>query len=174
MKKTIILFFLITVSTYSQEPLEYDNIIEVNSIEKDKLFEVLNDWTAITFNSANDVIQLSDKDNGKLIIKGVKNYSLGRLLYNCYDGFISFTLKIVVKDNKYRITILQLKHNSMNNNSCSLGLITKAELFKPKGFAKREKNKIWKDLKVKSSELNKSILNSIKEKINNYSSEEKW
>ena len=62
----------------------------------------------------------------------------------------------------------------MNNNVCSLGLITTAELFKPKGFAKREKNKIWKDLKVKSSELNKSILNSIKEKINNYSSEEKW
>ena len=174
MKKTIILFFLITVSTYSQEPLEYDNIIEVNSIEKDKLFEILNDWTAIIFNSANDVIQLSDKDNGKLIIKGVKNYSLGRSLYNCYDGFISFTLRIVVKDNKYRITILQLKHNSMNNNVCSLGLITTAELFKPKGFAKREKNKIWKDLKVKSSELNKSILNSIKEKINNYSSEEKW
>ena len=174
MKKTIILFFLITVSTYSQEPLEYDNIIEVNSIEKDKLFEILNDWTAIIFNSANDVIQLSDKDNGKLIIKGVKNYSLGSSLYNCYDGFISFTLRIVVKDNKYRITILQLKHNSMNNNVCSLGLITTAELFKPKGFAKREKNKIWKDLKVKSSELNKSILNSIKEKINNYSSEEKW
>jgi len=174
MKKTIILFFLITVSTYSQEPLEYDNIIEVNSIEKDKLFEILNDWTAIIFNSANDVIQLSDKDNGKLIIKGVKNYSLGRSLYNCYDGFISFTLRIVVKDNKYRIIILQLKHNSMNNNVCSLGLITTAELFKPKGFAKREKNKIWKDLKVKSSELNKSILNSIKEKINNYSSEEKW
>ena len=174
MKYTAILLFLLSITSYSQESLEFDTIVEVESIKKEKLFEILNDWVAINFNSANDVIQLSDKQNGKLIVKGLKNYSLGRTLYNCYNGHISFTLRILVKNNKYRVTLFQLKHQSINDNACSLGSLTKADLYATKGWGKRYQNKIWADLKIKSDDLNKTILSSIKQKIQNFSKVEKW
>ena len=174
MKKLIILFVLINATMYSQEAIKFDNVIEFDTIKKAKLFEILNDWVAINFNSANDVVQLSDKENGKLIVKGLRDYTFGRTIFNCYDGSLLFTLRLMLKDGKCRVSIIQLSHKSINNVACSLGTLTTDELYKTKGWGKRDKNKIWAHLKVESEKLNDYILNSIKDKVNHYSEEEKW
>jgi len=174
MKKFLLLFLLINATMYSQKNFEFDNIIEFDTIKKAKLFEILNDWVAVTFNSANDVIQLSDKESGKIIIKGLRDYTFGRTIYNCYDGSLYFTLRIMLKDGKCRVSIIQLNHKSIHNVKCSLGTLTTSELYKTKGWGKKDKNKIWSHLKIESEKLNKYILSSIRDKVKSYSQEEKW
>jgi|SaaInlStandDraft_1057018.scaffolds.fasta_scaffold100865_2 hypothetical protein len=68
MKKLLFTYvFLLSVSLFAQKPLEYDSIIEVEGITKNDIYVQVNDWLATTFNSANDVIQMADKDAGKFI-----------------------------------------------------------------------------------------------------------
>ena len=178
MSRSLILFvlfiFLIKTTLYSQQSLQFNTIVKSDSLNKETLYDILIDWTSVNFNSANNVIQLSDKENGKIIIKAKETYSFGRTVYNCYDGHLNFTLKIMIKDERYKISIFQLAHNSQYNIKCSLGDITTSELYASKGWGKRDKNKIWNDLKIKSKNLNDLILNSIRLKINNYTKEEKW
>ena len=63
MKKLLFTYvFLLSVSLFAQKPLEYNSIIEVEGITKNDIYIQVNDWLATTFNSANDVIQMADKD----------------------------------------------------------------------------------------------------------------
>ena len=83
MKKYILLISLITILTnnsFSQENLTFSKIIKADSVSKTELFVVINDWFASNYNSANDVIQMSDKDAGIIIGKGSLKYSYGKLI----------------------------------------------------------------------------------------------
>lgn len=166
--------FLLSVSLFAQKPLEYNSIIEVKGITKNDIYVQVNDWLATTFNSANDVIQMADKDAGKFIVKGVVDYSYGKALYNCTDGVLSFTLKVSTKDNKFRFSLSQISHKSDHNSKCEFGIITDAELFKIKGIGKKWKNKIWLDIKSKVVDLHKIFLSSITDKVKNNDKDEDW
>lgn len=64
-----------------------------------EILDELRIWTASTFNSAKDVIQL-DKE-GRFIVKGVDNYSVaGSGLYT-----LSYTVDFQIKDEKFRYII---------------------------------------------------------------------
>lgn len=54
------------------------------------------------FKSAKDVIQLDDKENGMLIVKGITAFTYGGALSKS-DAYINFTLNIATKDGRYKI-----------------------------------------------------------------------
>jgi len=69
--------------------------IEMN---KSQLFDKIIEWMARTYNSSKDVIQMQDKNNGKIIGKGVTSF------LNIYVEIpCEYTVTIDVRDNKYRI-----------------------------------------------------------------------
>ena len=102
----------------------YEEVVKdgVKNIDKDQLYNLAMRWVVKTFNSANDVVQLSDKDTGNIIVKG----NLTTIdLYPDQDEYvldpdfkdntqylditIPITLDLKTKDGryKYKITVYQ-------------------------------------------------------------------
>ena len=132
-------------------------------------YTLINQWFASTYNSSNDVLQFVDKEEGVIIGKGQMAYDYGKLLYNSYTGHVNYTIKIQVKDNKFKIEISDFVHKIDIGNapSCELGLITTDENFTNKGLSKSYHNNTWKDLKLKINKYSNSIFTSIETAIKN-------
>ena len=69
---------------------------------KSELFVKANEWVAKRFNSAKDVIQMHDKEAGKLIVKAeMESYQTPLIAGVNY--YVNYTLSIDVKDNKCKM-----------------------------------------------------------------------
>lgn len=79
----------------------------------DQLFVKAMEWVATTYNSANDVVQLSDKVAGKIVGKGYKSitlpfptekppYPFSRLPPVATTFGVTYTFTIDIKEGKYR------------------------------------------------------------------------
>lgn len=86
---------------------ESERIVEVEGRSQDFLFRKALEWVALTYNSAQDVIQYSDKESGKIICKGT--YSTNLFMKS---GWIGHTLTLEFKEGKYRETYSNLYYYS--------------------------------------------------------------
>lgn len=87
---------------------------EVNpELTQDQLFAKAKQWIALNYKSANDVIQLDDKEEGKIICKG--NFALKQSLL--LTGRIAHTLVLDFKDGKFRYNFTDFVHISPDNNT---------------------------------------------------------
>jgi hypothetical protein len=71
-----------------------------HELTKDQAYDAAIEWIAKKFNSANDAVQLKDKENGKIIIQGVGSYyydALQSVLLN-----YRYTMTVRVADNKVK------------------------------------------------------------------------
>ncbi|MEA5260639.1 DUF4468 domain-containing protein [Arcicella aquatica] len=102
MKKTLIIALSLLMSTYTfcQTPSSFDReeVVEVKNT-KAKLYANAQTWIAKTFGDYKSVIQFEDKEQGRLIIKGLSDLGI-----NSYPDF-KYTITIDVKENKYRYSI---------------------------------------------------------------------
>ena len=122
MKKTNFIFgFLLVLMTslncYAQEyTLEEKTIIGVFDTEgktKAEIFSSINKWIALNYNSAQNVVQLNDKESGNIIVKGIneavyKNvmkelYPKNKYMQEYSSVKFNHTVEINIKDSKYRI-----------------------------------------------------------------------
>ncbi len=88
-------------------------VINANSYNKSKLYSELNKWVSLNYYSANDVIQMNDKEGGTMIVKGLNTISFKnprRLTYPKAKIFptisvllLRHTLEVNVKENKFRL-----------------------------------------------------------------------
>lgn len=136
--KTSLIFILtfLNLSVHSQD-LEIDKetgkythqqIIQVDGINRDQMFSKALEWIALNYNSAQDVLQLSDKESGKIICKG--NFATNLFMK---DGWINHTLILEFKENRYRQTYTDFSYYStesgeMRFESKNLGF--KKKIFK--------------------------------------------
>ena len=79
---------------------EYTEIIEVELSKKD-IHQKVNEWIAINYKSANDVIQLNTED--KVIVKG--NFSFTSFLNGDTFG-VRNIITFSIRDNKYKIDLV--------------------------------------------------------------------
>jgi hypothetical protein len=155
MKKTLILAIisLCVSGLFAQEKLSFEKVIPVDSIKKNELYNGLKEWIGMDFVSAKNVIEVDDKDAGLIIVNPLKDYSFGKLQYICYDGNIRYSIKIQIKDGRFKVVVTNFMHdiNPGNGANCKLGLITTAlEYEGATGFGmKSYSNKVWLDLKSK-------------------------
>jgi len=115
MRKFILLMLFVTTITNAQEyKLEektVTGIFEVKEKTKAEIFASINKWVSINYNSARNVVQMSDLESGTIIIKGineVKHKNPIKIIYpNLAAEFttIKFNhlIEVNVKDNKFRI-----------------------------------------------------------------------
>ena len=61
-------------------------------------------FVAKTWNSANDVIQNDDKENGQILIKGIENIN-GSTTFNPFKLTFIYTVVFSIKENKCRLEI---------------------------------------------------------------------
>lgn len=123
MKYLIALFALVSLCASAQTRLpmdsatkqySYSEVVIVDSTSKDELYLRAKEWFANSFKSANDVLQMDDKEAGKLIGKGntdihVKSVGL------TVPVMLKFTVKVTAKDNRYRYEITNLIYRNYAN-----------------------------------------------------------
>ena len=145
MKKVLLFLVVICVCTMSnaQLPMKdnnvvYEGIITVEGVEKDVLFDRIQEWFVKTYNSANDVIQIKDKENGKIMGKGVFSVN-----YYQRKPTISHTISVFVRDGRFKYVIDQIGYKDVQGDSFVI------ENF-PKSWAGKEKLYETVDKRIKS------------------------
>lgn len=97
----------------------YEKVYNVDSVSKDDLFNRGRIWAVDYFNSAKDVLQIQDKNEGQLTGKGI--FDLGNSSYDMgYTSSVKFTFNIQYKDGKYRqqfYDFIITSINTINGNS---------------------------------------------------------
>ncbi|WP_292943824.1 DUF4468 domain-containing protein [Olleya sp. UBA1516] len=123
----IIVLTIISSQSYSQE-YEVDQntvikIFEIDGRDKSELFSSVNKWISINYNSANNVIQLDDKESGDIIVKGINTlYYESEIPYKP-NGYVPHKLnlsfrhmiEINIKDNKFRVKFTMLEIDKDNS-----------------------------------------------------------
>jgi hypothetical protein len=98
------------------KPLKYEDIINVPNTEKKKIFLRSRIWFHKTFVDDKAVLSFSDFENGILIGSGTwKEYiefSSG-LSKESLGGYVKFSIRIYIKDNKYKYVIDGLVHDDV-------------------------------------------------------------
>lgn len=85
--------------------LTYAQVIDCGEKTKEQLYILLNYWVSSSFNDANSVIQLNDKEAGTIICQGyVSNIAANLGGMNAYNINIKPIIKIDIKDKKIRVT----------------------------------------------------------------------
>lgn len=105
--------------------ITYSGIVKLDSTrKKDELYSTTLEWFAKTYNSGKDVIQLQDKDNGKIIGNGAitvhttQRYKLSfeeqETKVKTDVGYVKYSISIYLKDGKYKYLITDLFFKSTN------------------------------------------------------------
>ena len=86
-------------------PIEDRSMQKVHEIDltKNEIYDLSLEWMARTFFDSKEVIELKDKENGKIIGKGVTTFN-GKIGWFSATIPCRFTLFIEAKDNTYRTT----------------------------------------------------------------------
>jgi hypothetical protein len=134
MKKIAQQFFLITLTLFSILTLNgqnvtpilpidsvtgkitYTKVVYVDSLaNKQVLFSKAREWFAKAYISSTNVIQMEDKESGKIIGKAkIQVYTKGLFGGNYPAGFINYTISIFVKDYRYKYEITNFYHTGQD------------------------------------------------------------
>jgi hypothetical protein len=170
MKKFTMTFTIMTVITmavFGQETMIYTEVIQNDSVSQNELYNRAKLWFATAYNSANDVLQIDNKEEGQIIGKAVMKYN--PIVISGSEqtkGIIKYTIKIFVKEGRYKYEITDFIHDAYGNQygKSSMGLITtEKECPNPKPMAKSWSNKVWDDIKSQIAENMTLLISSLKE-----------
>ena len=137
MKKYLFLLLFIPLISFGQSINKtndgYTEVVEVE-LTKQQIHQKLNEWVAIAYKSAQDVIQLNTED--KIILKGNFVTSIKVHSY-MFDYRINALTTFSIRDNKYKIdlTPTDVTHVTGNYNA---GLSTIKEFLYPNVLTKDE------------------------------------
>lgn len=111
MKKLLILSILLTNTfafsqTINNDENGYYEIIEVDSLSKEQIYNRSKEWIALNYKSANDVIQFDTED--QIIVKGVF-----KMPYLTYEYTYNHSLIMYFKENRFKVEMIL---NSMHSN----------------------------------------------------------
>lgn len=127
-------------------------IIEVPGKSKEEIYTNLRVWFSESFKNSSEVIKMDDKDLGIIIGNGNLVLNPGKNLF--FEHRLGFTLKVEIKDSRFKATISNLGYYDTN----IIGQLNPIEVI----FKKDPPNKETKKrLKVKTKRKVSSIFSSI-------------
>lgn len=139
MKKLLFLLCIIPILSFAQKrgaekiilPIDsatnmitYQEVVKVEGATKDELYVRAREWFARSFKSSKSVIQMEDKEAGKIIGKGSSS-GLYTVLMSTVPYKLDFTVSITVKEGRYRYEISPF--DTQNSSSEGLYSIYTAE-----------------------------------------------
>jgi hypothetical protein len=147
-------------------PITFSKVFDVQNKPKEVLFSSLIQTLSVVFNSLKDILQVEDKNQGIIILKPKMKFDITGLGLTGYSGLMSYTLKIQVKDNKYKIDIMDLFYEgNFQYPETKLGEFTDREKFAEKGYMVPQKNKVWTQLKDQVPVRFEGLIDSINKKL---------
>ncbi len=105
-----ILLTLSTLFVYAQKDttIIYTEVIKLDSVSKEELYDRAKRFFVENYKSANDVIQLDDKENGEIVGKGVFKVNFNQGIAGIQPTSVYHTILIAVKDGRYKYEIKNL------------------------------------------------------------------
>lgn len=113
--RVIWIFIFISITSNAQNidinpdtgTYQTQGVIEVEGLQKDKIYQKSLEWIALNYRSADDVIQFKNQDAGKIIAKG-------SFISNRFGkkGWIRHILVLDFKDGRYRYTFSDFAYYS--------------------------------------------------------------
>lgn len=181
MKKLLLLLLIAPVLGFSQEKFKvegntYTKVFEVNELKQSEIYDKLNEFIALNFKSANDVLQLNT--SSKIICKGnfIVNYvssvsgSKSTIPLRCGATFI-----FSIKDGRYKVDIETPTSviNTLNNDDySSMTPENGQERFSIKedfeNWYVEYVRKIYSDYGMSEKQINKTIENVIIKEMDTY------
>lgn len=162
--KTFILFIfsiLVTTLLFAQSDKTEVKITDTIPISKLELYGRARAFVTYSFKNSKNVIQMDDKEVGKIICKGSMTPSSKGTFGMTYQNNVDFTLTIDLKDNKYRAIISDLYHSGLGSQkeypggaienekpACGTLFIPKKDWEKMKEAIKKEATTYLEKLKV--------------------------
>ncbi len=150
---------LIITSLFLMSFTLFDDIY-VNSLStKNELNFAAKEWTISSFEGSSKEIQLEDNNTGTIIFKSSFKT---KVLNEISDAKVDFTIKIQVRQGRYKFWINKLNHVS-NKAGYSGGDINQDE---PNcGFSKMSKNE-WKQIKKQTIETMENNFKDLNKRMN--------
>ena len=145
----IVLIFIVTINTFAQIE-NVEEVVTVEGIDKDNLFNRADNFFVTAYKSANAVIQSKDISTGKIIGKGV---IVIPAMWGEYQ--VDHTVSIYVKDGRYKYTISVSRVKIVYGK----GIKTFSPNDYPKSWA--GKKKFYAKMDVKLIALQASIKNTL-------------
>lgn len=178
----VILLFLISTISFAQDnifpekdgKIYYSEVVKVDSlITKNDLFIAARKWFANTYKSANDVIQMQDKEAGEIVGKGIVMTIYKIPLNPSVMVSVYHTISITVKDGrfKYEITDLTGRYYSPGS-TIGTSYISGQNVEFPFSnttakFNKKNITQMYKDVKTKLDVIIESLKKAMSEaKVN--------
>jgi hypothetical protein len=169
MKKLFFLLLFMPALSFGQTPLIYTDVVKVDSVSQDELYNRAKVWFTTTFISANDVIQLDNKQEGQIVGKPNMNYTPSVFEANVrIKGIIKYSISIWLKEGRYKYEITDFIHVPTGVSSygnIDFGLISTDEEFPRinKGMFKKWSNNVWKDIKKQIDSNINPLIENLKE-----------
>lgn len=119
----IVLMFIASISFAQSDtvPNEYTEVVSVDSLTKDALYNNARSFFVDAFKSAKDVIQYENKEEGKVTGKGILTATgnQNKMLGQSWERKIiaSFTIELLTKDGKYKYRIYDITFKSYDQHT---------------------------------------------------------
>lgn len=98
----------------------FTEIIKVDSVSKDELYSRAREWFARTFVSSKNVLEMDDRQAGKLIGNGAKSGFYYGLLMTPVDYTLTYEISVYIKDGRYKYEIADFVNDENKYGSFSL------------------------------------------------------
>lgn len=92
------------VEVTSNEIPKFQGVVSAPGQTADQLYNSLREWVALSYNSAQNVLQMDDAVAGKIVVKGIHTYNFNLKGANVPNQF-DYTLLIELKDDRFRYTV---------------------------------------------------------------------
>lgn len=152
-------------------PLAFAEVIEAAGVPRDELYARAKVWFVAAFIDSKQILEVEDKAEGLLIGKGSIPYEPKMLRQMPLQGQIVFTLKVAVKDGRFRYELSNFTHRGSETFVPGLGQIapvhfglitTSDEPPEIKTLYKKPKQKAWEEMKQMSHTVAIQLIASLK------------
>lgn len=134
MKRILILALtLCAIKSNAQQDtlITYTDVVHIDSSSKSDLYDRAKLWVANSYKDSKRVIQLDDKETGRILTKGnFTTFFKWRMMGTERPAFghANFTMDILIKDGKYKATIYNISFKSDENTGGLGGTITSSTI----------------------------------------------
>lgn len=91
--------------------ITYTEVVYVDStINKLELYSRAREWFAKTYKSSTNVLQMDDKESGKLVGKALMHVYHRALGSDYKSGYVNYTISVYLKDGRYKYEITDFFH----------------------------------------------------------------
>ena len=154
---------LFTANCFAQTDttLKYTEVVQIEGISKQSLYQRARSWANDVFKSSKNVIQIDDKETGEIAGKAIFNATISwnALGKRTAETPVNFKFQIIVKEGKYKYIFTDF------NETAYYGyLLTSAKdnPYKTKGVGKKNMDMIWVSLQESTEYKIGSLVSSLK------------